>query len=102
MLRDEDNFAAFVADTLFRVGKTGGKNLVRKALNTFPDSERRSLVTNEEMYGLEMIGLLSRITTTPEGRQMFASILKQLRDEKYPSETWRTDHFYALATDGDE
>jgi lysozyme family protein len=84
----------YLADTLFREGRTGGAELIQEAINK---ALGEGAVARRGPIGPETLGALHRVLENSETRGEFLERLYFLRDDKRRKEWQRNQYFYQRA-----
>jgi hypothetical protein len=101
---DHRGVAAFAADTLFRAGGPAGTPMIQNAINAVRDAHGQQLIGVDSIFGPETRDALNDAIRTPEDRDVFATKLRDLRNQAldpnniYPGERERDQYFRDLAT----
>lgn len=72
--------------------------MIQEAINKVRKEQGLPTVAKDRIFGPETLGAVNQVTSAAGERRAFAEELKRLRDLKHRKETWRTDHFFELAT----
>jgi hypothetical protein len=93
---NDPGVASYVADTLFREGKTGGPKKIQDALNKVLGA---GTVNENRIFDANTLNNIKQVIQTADQRQVFMEKLYENRVVTHPSDWARNQYFYQRAFD---